>query len=107
MKCWNCNTEMKRFPNMRGVMNSLEFNTLMYDDDYEEDGVLLGRYDTLANTIEHKEVTKTFFGKDKEIITEERHYINPIYYVCSNCGLISKFVDKKDMKKLFPNNIEN
>lgn len=107
MKCWNCNTEMKRFPNMRGVMNSLEFNTLLYDDDYEEDGVLLGRYDTLANTIEHKEKTTTFFGKDKEIITEERHYINPIYYVCPSCGLISKFVDKKDMKKLFPNNIEN
>lgn len=106
MKCWNCNTEMKYFPNMRGLMNS-EYNVLICYDDCEKDGVLLGRYDTLANTIEHKEETTTLFGKKKEITTEERHYINPIYYVCPSCGLISKFVDKKDMKKLFPNNIEN
>jgi hypothetical protein len=95
--------EMQKFPNIRGLTEPL----LLFEDDFEENGLVAGSYDTLVNTIEHKEKTTTFFGKDKETITEERHYINPIYYVCPSCGLISKFVDKKDMKKLFPNNIEN
>lgn len=103
MKCWDCNMEMQKFPNIRGLTEPL----LLFEDDFEENGLVAGSYDTLVNTIEHKEKTTTFFGKDKETITEERHYINPIYYVCPSCGLISKFVDKKDMKKLFPNNIEN
>ena len=99
MKCFNCNTEMKKFPNMRGLKQ--DYPMIILEDDYEEDGVLFGRYDTLVNTIEHKEKTTTFFGKDKETITEERHYINPIYYVCPNCGFIAKFVDKNDIKKIF------
>lgn len=101
MKCWNCNSEMEKFPNMRGVMKSAEFDTLVFDDNYEEDGMFFGRYDTIVNTVGHKEKTTNFLSKDKETITEERHYINPVYQVCPNCGLIAKFVDKKDMKKLF------
>lgn len=97
MKCFNCNTKMKKFPNMRGLTEPL----LVFEDDFEENGLVAGNYDTLVNTIEHKEKTTTFFGKDKETITEERHYINPIYSICPNCGFIAKFVDKNDIKKIF------
>lgn len=100
MKCWNCNTEMKKFPNMRGLRQIEPM--IVLDDDYEENGSLFGGYDTLANSVEYEKEYTTFFGKKKKTTEEETHYINPVYNICPNCGLIAKFVDKKDMEKLFP-----
>ena len=45
MKCWNCNTEMKKFPNMRGLRQVEPM--IILDDDYEENGSLFGRYSHL------------------------------------------------------------
>lgn len=53
MKCWNCNMEMQKFPNIRGLTEPL----LVFEDDFEENGLVAGSYDTLVNTIEHKEKT--------------------------------------------------
>lgn len=45
MKCFNCNTEMKKFPNMRGLKQ--DYPMIILEDDFEEDGILIGRCDTL------------------------------------------------------------
>ena len=81
MKCFNCNTEMKKFPNMRGLKQ--DYPMIILEDDFEEDGILIGRCDTL------------------KISEEEKYYINPVYSICPNCGFIAKFVDKNDIKKIF------
>lgn len=95
MICWNCNMEMQSFPNLRGIK---ENSHPLVDTVTEEE--TFSRFDTLVLIKKHNGKVKGLFGREKLETVTEKHYFNPVYNVCPNCGLIAQSIAKKDLKKL-------